>query len=380
MISVAIVSRQMVIGGVENALIEMLKRIDYTKFSVDLYFQLSGGELFENIPEKVNVYLIPNLKLKQALFHPIKYTKKAIHFLKQNKETNYSRKCYQASKMLLPVKKKYDIAIAYHAPNTVPVFYVIDSISAKKKVLWLHGDLEKNDGNIDILKQYHDQYDYVYSVSEYINNQFTAIHPHIHSEVFHNYIDINKIISLSNAGESFTDSFDGIRLLTVARLAKQKGLDIAVDCCRIMKDDGYEIRWYVCGDGIEKEHLEDLIKQNCLKDDFILMGYSSNPYRLIKDCDIYVQTSLYEGYCTTTYEAKILNKPVITTDVSGSREQFVNGENGWIVPIDSNKIACQIEECIDNIDEIRKSPYFENNSFVSDERDINTVLQCIILS
>ena len=61
------------------------------------------------------------------------------------------------------------------------------------------------------------------------------------------------------------------------------------------------------------------------------MGTKENPYPYIKNCDIYVQPSFTEGYCTTTMEAKILCKPIVTTDAPGMREQFVSGENGLIV-------------------------------------------------
>lgn len=60
-----------------------------------------------------------------------------------------------------------------------------------------------------------------------------------------------------------------------------------------------------------------------------------NPYGYLKNCDIYVQTSRFEGYCTTTNEAKDLRKPVITTNVSGANEQFENNKSGLIVNIDT---------------------------------------------
>ena len=90
------------------------------------------------------------------------------------------------------------------------------------------------------------------------------------------------------------------------------------------------------------------IEKYCLKDVFILLGNQSNPYTYLKDCDLYVQPSRYEGYCTTTNEARMLSKPVITTDVSGSREQFVDGETGWIVPMEENAIYERIKWCIEN--------------------------------
>ena len=63
----------------------------------------------------------------------------------------------------------------------------------------------------------------------------------------------------------------------------------------------------------------------------ILLGAKSNPYPYIKNCDVYVQTSFSEAYCLTVAEARILCKPIITTDAPGLRDQIISGENGLIV-------------------------------------------------
>lgn len=91
-----------------------------------------------------------------------------------------------------------------------------------------------------------------------------------------------------------------------------------------------------------------MIKENGLDDNFILLGNKSNPYPYLEECDIYVQTSYFEGYCTTTNEARILGKPIITTDVSGAREQFINYENGIIVPIDEIEVYKAVVELLDD--------------------------------
>ena len=66
-----------------------------------------------------------------------------------------------------------------------------------------------------------------------------------------------------------------------------------------------------------------------------IIGVKSNPYPYFKCCDIYVQTSRHEGYATTVSEAKVFCKPIITTDVSGAKEQIRTGENGFITSFDA---------------------------------------------
>ena len=48
-------------------------------------------------------------------------------------------------------------------------------------------------------------------------------------------------------------------------------------------------------------------------------------------CDLFVLPSGWEGFPTVTVEAKVLNCPVLVTDVAGIREQLRHGETGWIV-------------------------------------------------
>lgn len=73
-------------------------------------------------------------------------------------------------------------------------------------------------------------------------------------------LDYKKITSRAKEAGGFTDSYDGIRLLTVGRLAYQKAYDIAIDAMKIIKDSGCKARWYVLGEGSEREMLEKRLR------------------------------------------------------------------------------------------------------------------------
>lgn len=356
-VQIAIVSRQMIMGGVERALIAMLNQFNYDDVDVDLYVEKDGGELFAEIPEKVNVSCLLTVNSQNIINYPVaalrkllcksQLKKEGISYLKQNKIS---------SEMLIPIRKKYDIAIAYHAPNTVPMFYVIDKIQAKKKILWLHGNMESNDGDNPLAIEYHRKYDKVFAVSQSVYESFLKYHPDMkkQTEVFYNYVDLESIKHKVETGETYHDGFKGVRILTIGRLAEQKGLDLAIKVCKRLIGKGYSIRWYICGEGEGRNELEKMISENHLQEHFILLGNQDNPYRFLYDCDLYVQPSRCEGFCTTTNEARILCKPVITTDVSGAREQFVDGVTGWIVPIDIEEILKKVEWCIQYPEQLKE--------------------------
>lgn len=82
-----------------------------------------------------------------------------------------------------------------------------------------------------------------------------------------------------------------------------------------------------------------------------------NPYPYFKNCDIYVQTSKHEGYCTTITEAKVFYRPIVTTDVAGVREQIRDGVSGDISKISVNSVDENLKRLIK--DKKRQEQYIE---------------------
>ena len=80
----------------------------------------------------------------------------------------------------------------------------------------------------------------------------------------------------------------------------------------------------------------------------MLLGTTPNPYPYIKNCTIYVQTSRYEGYGLSIAEARILNRPVVTTNFDAVWAQMVQGENGLVVPQDPVAVADGIERLLND--------------------------------
>ena len=163
-----------------------------------------------------------------------------------------------------------------------------------------------------------------------------------------NIISKDLVCSMSNKEVAFDDKFDGIKIVTVGRLSKEKGQDLAINALSKLINDGYKVRWYCVGEGNARGEYEKLIKEKELEDNFILLGANPNPYPYIKKSDIYVQTSRHEGYCLTLAEAKCLCKPIVTTNFIGAYEQINDKVNGFIVEQNENEIYEKIKFIIDN--------------------------------
>ena len=65
---------------------------------------------------------------------------------------------------------------------------------------------------------------------------------------------------------------------------------------RLLLDAGYNVKWYLVGDGDLRETVEAEAEKYGVGENVILLGTKTNPYPYIKNCDIYVQTSYSEGW------------------------------------------------------------------------------------
>jgi len=115
-----------------------------------------------------------------------------------------------------------------------------------------------------------------------------------------------------------------------------------------MGSDINNIQWYIIGEGKERKSLEKLIHHNKLDSIFFLLGYKENPYPYMKSCDIYVQTSLFEGLGLTLIEASILQKPIVTTNFPTAHSIISHNKTGLICEMNSQSIAKSISNYIDN--------------------------------
>lgn len=130
-----------------------------------------------------------------------------------------------------------------------------------------------------------------------------------------------------------------LRIATVGRIVPVKNFTLAVMTGKELKRRGIKFVWSIVGDGSDRQKIEELIKKYDLEDEMLLIGMHPNPYPYIAQCDIYVNTSLFEGFGLTLAEARILHKPVITTDFPAVYNQIKDGENGFIVPPEAASLA-----------------------------------------
>ena len=129
-------------------------------------------------------------------------------------------------------------------------------------------------------------------------------------------------------------------MLSVGRYTPAKNYMRLLRTHKRLLDEGLEHNLWILGDGPERPMLEQYVAENRLQDTVSMPGFMENPYPFMREADLLVCSSIFEGYSTFMTEGVILGKPIVTTDVSGMRELLGDSEYGLIVEND--------DECFTN--------------------------------
>lgn len=353
------------IGGKEKALLTMLNEIDDGKYDITLLMLEEYGGFLNEIPSFVKVKYVDEYKsIKPFVNEPPKILIKRLiknkayltglstllnySISKITKNISYYYK--YILKNIKGIDEEYDLAVAYAGPMDFITYFVLNKIKAKKKVQWIHFDITKIGFNRKFAKRNYKKFDKIFVVSEEGKEKLINLIPALNNKVeaFFNIISCNLIENMSKNEKSFDDLFDGVRILTVGRLSKEKGQELTINVLARLKNEGYKVRWYCIGDGPEKDNYRNRIKSLDIENDYILLGSKLNPYPFMKDCDIYVQPSKHEGYCITLGEARCFNNPIVTTNFTGANEQIKNEITGLVCDISEEGVYKSVKRLLDD--------------------------------
>ncbi|WP_242214350.1 glycosyltransferase [Bacillus cereus group sp. BfR-BA-01383] len=349
-------------GGAEKSLISLLNTMDYSRYNVDLFLFKHEGLFLNKISKQVNVleepseYQLFDMPIKAAIMKCLRQGRLDIALSRvcagyifkseKNKARCEQRVWRYLSKSLQNISKKYDVAIGYLEKN--PVYFCIDKVNANKKIGFIHTDYDKLGMDPKIDMGYFRSLDHIVTVSEECANvlkqRFSIYNDKI--GVIHNIVSPSTINKMSQ--EKVDLERKGVKLVSVGRLSHEKGFDLAIEACKNLVGDGYEIKWYIIGEGEGRGKLEKMIEENHLQDHFLLLGLKENPYPYIREADIYVQPSRFEGKSIAIDEAKILHKPIMVTNFSTAKDQIKNEENGLIIDMDAHSLSEGIKKLIHN--------------------------------
>ena len=339
-------------GGAEKSLVNLLNIIDYSQYNVDLLLLKQEGLFLNQIPKEVNLLPVTDslkyaYKIDKSILHSFESMKYGLlrimstficKFLyKRNSRQQRWIKYYK--KYLPNLENEYDIAVGFLEGDAS--YYVIDKVSAIKKILWIHNDFNeiKKNEDANVYENYFKKANNVVTISKQCVEILKQNYPHMQDKFIclPNLTSSNLIEKLSEEYEITEFNKKIFNILSIGRLTKQKGYDLAINALKILKNYDSNVHWWIIGAGELENQLKKLVKEAALEEYITFLGLKENPYPYIKKCDLLVQSSRWEGKSVVLDEAKILATPILATNYSTIKDQLIDQKEGIIV--DMNPIA-----------------------------------------
>ena len=344
------------LGGSERCMTEMLRNLDQERYDITVR-SLIPVENMNIIPDGIRVIngyegfaecdlpmrqFVPQA-LKKGQF--LKLIRKSVYWYRVTYgKTDFTKAFWQSFSEYIPeLKESYDITIGY-GPGLASLFAMDKVPNGGRKILWVNTNLVRAHFDLKYQRRLYREADRIVTVCRNLLRDMQGYYPECQQKmsVFYDMLDVQGI---RVAGENYRADYpeqEKNRVLTVGRICEPKALHLAVEAAAILKNKGIPFRWYIIGDGELRPQIEADIARLEVQDRMVLLGALNNPYPWFRDCDLYVQTSVYEGSCTTITEAQIFGKAVVTTDIDIAFEKIQDGKNGLICAMTGEDIADKV--------------------------------------
>jgi glycosyltransferase involved in cell wall biosynthesis len=294
---IAIFQSDLRVGGIQKSLINILSGIDYEKCAVDLYL-FERGRFFQ-------FQEYPNLRVRYLKPYP--YINRLVYF-------------GLLRKLAKPPGdgNSYDVAVDFNSYRNECAIGAL-GVSAKKRVMWIHNDIEiklKNERRYKALWHFFRKklpcYDEFCAVSPGVVDGFRRASGITGKPVtvIANFIDTAEIFKKAAEPIEFAVNPEHYNLCSMGRICHQKGFDILMDTFAKVVPHRPDMRLYILGDGPDREKLTAQIDRLGLGGVVTLLGYQGNPFSYLSRMDGFALTSRYEGQGMVIWEAKSLGLEV----------------------------------------------------------------------
>ena len=358
-------------GGAEKVLQDILKNIDLKKYEIDIFLIFNQGIYKEKIGE-LGIIIDVLFKNRKDLINNIFY-KKLKSLLIRIIRWIYCKYPFLIKKLK---SKQYDIEIAFLEGYST--LLIANRKNKAKKVAWIHTDLAKHESiNKNLEKDSYCKMNKIICVSSDSKKSVESLYPDLKNkiEVIYNLILKEEILekSLKKSDIYFSKK---INIITVGRINKEKGYDILLEAHNQLLKEGLDYNLYILGEGKERKKLEQYIKDNNMEKNTFLLGFKENPYPYIKEADIFISSSRYEGYPLVICEAICLEKPIIATKCTGPNEILEDGKYGLLAEVENVESLKENMKKLILSEELRKK-YSKLSKERSEIFDINKTMKQI---
>ena len=335
-------------GGAEKVLTTFLKNLPSDKYELDLLLNLYSGKYLSEIPDWIHIHYL-NKGEMITTNRPQDIPQKAFRVIYQKLLKTFPQLLY---KFILK-GKKYDIEFAAIHGLRDDILNSPDKSS--KKIVWIHNDLRKtefHDYTDEEIRKFFG-FDKIMVISEQIQQDFenqakTEVEKSRIVRIY-NPLDTQEILDKAELIQNQYDfSKEEPVFVSVGTVFPQKGFDRLLKVHKKLLDEGFKHRILIVGDGYDFENVKQLKSELGVDKTATMLGFTDNPYPYFKAADFFILSSRYEGFPTVLYEAIVLKKTIVATDVSGVREMLNEGELGLIVENSEEGIYEGMKEVLTN--------------------------------
>ncbi len=322
-------------GGAQRVLLNLVNNLDPIKFDISVV-ALFGGGVNEGS-------FAPHIHYRAVFRKPIRGNR---IFFKLFSPKSLYRYC---------VREQYDIVVSYLEGISARIVSGCNSANTKL-VSWIHGEQHtyKNlAASFRSRKEAHSCYHRFHKtvmVADGVQKDFCRIlgftAPHT---VLYNTIESDKIIKKSFETSDINMHKDGTNLIAVGMLRPVKGYDRLLRIINRLVKEGYAVHLYILGIGPLEKVLKNYISANNLEEHITMLGYQANPFKYVRNSDLFVCASHAEGFSTAATEALIVGTPVCTVEVSGMKELLgEHNEYGIVTENSEDALYDGIRTLLDN--------------------------------
>ncbi len=308
-------------GGAERVLLTILRNLDMAKFDV-IVLVMSDSGVYSRDFHSLDIRIVPVLRSRSALMNSLKY------------KLLYNMLPPQLALRWLLKGIKADTYVAFIEGYCTKMFSRLPS--STRKIAWAHIDLKNFPWPItkgiyaDAAeeKRAYEKFDMSVGVSNDVAEVLRSEYGIREVVTIYNPIDEERIRSMADERCDISVDRSAFNIVSVGRLTAQKGYDRLIDLMPSVLARNPQVRLYIVGEGEERSLLEERIEQLKLSDNVILTGFLQNPYSLMKQMDLFVCSSVAEGFSLVIAEAMIAGLPVVSMECAGPNELLGHGQYG----------------------------------------------------
>jgi len=293
-------SKNLNIGGMEKALVELLNNL-VNNYNVTLVLEEKTGCLLKEINTKVKIEEFRLAYDKNIFIRKLKNIIKRLLWSIKN-------------------AKKYDFSCNYATYSFCGSR--LSQIASKNSAIYIHSDYYSVfNGNKEELKNFFEnhkieKFKHLIFVSNESRDNFLKVYSYLEnrSVVINNLINFAYIKKMAEEKVNLHMDKNKINYIFIGRLNNEsKNLNLLLLSFKELINNDKKVTLYIVGDGPYKKEITKFLKENKLENNIILIGEKINPYPYLLQSDALILTSNYEGFPVVYLEALVLNKTIITT-------------------------------------------------------------------